>query len=311
MAESLYSIGNSLTENGVPGFASIAAMNGATIDAGYHIRYGAPLSHIQANPNDVSLDNSTPFGFYGTFNQALSNNSWNYVTIEPFPGTTFGLNDTLGSDMANIAYFIDLTKSSGRSSDAEFFIYEAWPTQTSYGNSYQSYWNQPVSDSQGQPMVLAKQYFDTLYAGLNAKYSNAVNIKIIPIGNVLNQLDINIKSGLLLGINDISDLYSDDYHVNNIGRFVAAITVYATILKTSPENINIPTWMFATGYGPALTVDLAHQLETVVWDVVSHDPRTGVAPVPIPAATWLFGSALAGIAAIGKRTKPQREDLGS
>ena len=76
------------------------------------------------------------------------------------------------------------------------------------------------------------------------------------------------------------------------------------MFKTNPENINIPAGAYATGLGPAvLTDNLAHQLQAVVWDVVSQDTRTGVAPVPIPAASWLFASGVAAIAAIGKKKR--------
>jgi len=90
MAASIYGIGNSLTENGVPGFVRLANVNGMTVNEGYHIRYGAPLTYIQANPSDVSLDNSTPYGLYGTYNQALSNNAWDYGLSSHSQGQVLG-----------------------------------------------------------------------------------------------------------------------------------------------------------------------------------------------------------------------------
>jgi len=189
-------------------------------------------------------------------------------TIEPFPGTSFGLNHTQGSDIANIAYFIDLTRSSGLS--IRLGLHKPRTTITTSLTGISQY--QTVKTSRWS---FAKQYFDNLYDGLNAHYANSVNIKVIPIGSVLNRLDTDFKAGLFSEISDISTLYSDDYHLNSIGRFVAAATIYATITQSSPENIDIPSYVLTPGYET-----LTNRLETIVWDVVSNDLRTGVAPVP-------------------------------
>ena len=300
-AASVYSIGNSLTENGVPGFGGVALMNGGAPEIGYQIAWGAPLNHIRANPDDISLDLPT-IPALGGFAQALPSRAWSAVTIEPYTGYAFGTHDNLASDMANISYFIDLTRSSGLADNTKFYIYEAWPSQTAVNGDYSGFWNQPVFGSQDQPMVFARQYFDRLYNGLSARYGGTASLAVIPIGDVMNRLDIDIAAGLFPGLHDISALYQDDFHINNVGRYMAAITVYATLTGINPETTVIPSWMLAPEGTPnGLTVELAKALQTVVWDVVSNDPRTGVAAVPLPPAFWLLGSALAGMGALVRR----------
>lgn len=296
-SEALYSIGNSLTVDGLTGLTATTDINGYSLQVGTHIRAGAPLNYIRAYPSDVTPGYETP---YGTWDYALSNFRFDHVLIQPYLGTGFGTQDTLGSDISNIKDWIDLAKTSGLADTTSFYIYEAWPHQSDFAGNYQSYWNQPLSDDSNQPMIFAREYFDSAYLALNNHYGDSVDIGVIPIGDVISRMDQDIKAGLFPEISDVSQLYRDDIHLGDVGRFVATATLYSVLLKTSPENINIPNWPFASGQGPlALTPGLASHIESVVWDVVSHDTHA-ITPVPLPAAAWLFGSGLVGLGSMAR-----------
>lgn len=294
-SESLYSIGNSLTVDGLTGLAATTNINGYSLDVGTHIRAGASLNYIRAHPSDVTAGYGTP---YGTWDSALSNFGFNHVLIQPYLGAGFGTQDTLGSDISNIKYWIDLAKSSGLADTTAFYIYAAWPQQSHFADNYQSYWNQPLSDDSNQPTILAREYFDSTHLALTNHYGDSADIGIIPIGDVISRMDQDIKAGLFPEISDVRQLYRDDVHLGDVGRFVATATIYSTLMKMSPENIDLPNWPFATGQGPlVLTPELASHIGSVVWDVVSQDTRA-ITPVPIPAAAWLFGSGLVGLGSL-------------
>ena len=221
--------------------------------------------------------------------------------------TGFGTNDTLGSDVSNIDYWIDLAKSSGLANNTKFYIYEAWPHQSDFVGNYQSYWNQPLSANSNQPTIFAREYFDAAYLAIKNHYGASVDIGVIPIGDVISRMDQDIKAGLFPEISNVSQLYRDDIHLGDVGRFVATVTIYAALLKTSPEHINIPPgWPFASGQGSlVLTPGLASHIESVAWDVVSHETLTP-APVPIPAAWLLMGSGLVALRFLTERFARRR-----
>lgn len=296
-SEALYSIGNSLTVDGLTGLTATTDINGYSLHVGTHIRAGAPLNYIRAYPSDITPGYGTP---YGTWDHALSNFGFDHVLIQPYLGAGFGTQDTLGSDISNIKYWIDLAKSSGLADTTAFYIYEAWPQQSDFAGNYQSYWNQPLSADSNLPTIFAREYFDSAHLALANHYGDSTDIGVIPIGNVISRMDKDIKAGLFPEISDVSQLYRDDIHLGDVGRFVATATIYSVLLKTSPENINIPNWPFTSGQGPlALTPRLASHIESVVWEVVSHDTRA-ITPVPLPAALWLFGSGLVGLGSMAR-----------
>ena len=67
---------------------------------------------------------------------------------------------------------------------------------------------------------------------------------MIPVGEVLFELDKRIKAGKVPGMESIEELYVDGIHFNNVGTFIAGTTFYATMFKTDPRGID------ARPYGP-------------------------------------------------------------
>ncbi len=286
-AASSYSIGNSLTWDSQPdGIAAMAASQGLTLVDGYHILVSEPLVYIEQNPGDVTLTNG-----FGAFNSALPGNAWSFVSIEPFPDYSGGTS-TMASDLSSISALIALTQT-GPSQNALFYIYAAWPPIPCWcfpaepGDTYDSWWDQPSTNVPTTQTLLVSQYFSNLYGNAVKGNPNA-SVLMIPVGEVLAQIDQDIIAGQFPAFASIFDLYRDDYHLSfDVGRFVAAATVYATYFHRSPVGVPVPTGFFtvdgtASGAPGLLTTDttLRDQLEQVVWDVVSSDSRTGVAQPP-------------------------------
>jgi hypothetical protein len=206
-----YAIGNSLTEDFRPElFASaFPAQRNENIVDGWHIRSSQNLNYIVSNPTDVTGSQPAPF------NIALPGYVWTHVSAEPYPGLSNNPT-TLGSDIAAFQTFISLTQS-GPSTGTRFFIYAAWPSQTSTGGSYGPYWRQPVTDNLSQPTILAGQYMTNLYGRLTAAYGTSVRIYVIPIGDVLATLDDLINAGQVPGIKSLNDIYRDVNHMGEVG----------------------------------------------------------------------------------------------
>jgi hypothetical protein len=289
--QSLYSIGNSLTfDSHTDAIAKMAAQRGHSLEYGYHVRNASALDYISSNPSDVSV------GRGGTFDQALPGSRWDYLTLEPYGSAT----STLSSDVAAIKKIAALA-NAGSSNSTSVYIYAAWPAQFQTQGNFSNYWEQPLAGGPNQPTVLADAYFDELYQRLN-EGPDATAVHVIPIGDVFDRLDHDIRAGLFPGISSVDAFYRDTIHMGDAGQFIAGTTLYATIFGEDPTGIAIPDEYLVYGSGNVtLTPELARQLQSVIWDVVSHDPRTGVTAVPLPAAAWLLLSGLATFAAAAAR----------
>lgn len=289
-----YHIGNSLTRDSQPlSLEPFVGQTGLTHTVGRHIRCGSSLPDIWADL-ETCVDPIAPFG---TYDQALPNHDWDFITIQPFPDST------LSQDRTIIGNFIDLSRSNGRNSNTRILIYQAWP-QTAPGRvevDYTGLWDRSAQDSPEQAMLFSHDYFDLLIDDVRGDHPGT-QIDIIPVGEVFAELDRRLKSGELViaDYTDANDFYRDlvNLHMNSLGRFVAASTVYATMFGEDPTGLTSPDGFFDEPDIPEngvdrdselLTPEVQAALQGVVWDVVSTHEFSGV-PEPSSLGLLLCGS---------------------
>lgn len=267
VADSIYSIGNSLTNDMVPDYVPVLAQDSSiqqlTVD--YHIRAGSSMSYMVANPGDVTFFRPL------VWNAALisTNQQYAFVTMEPYLGADLS---TLTSESNAMAQVVNTTLS-GASSHAHFYIYEAWPNQADTAGNYSSYWMQPAIAGLEQT-TQTRQFYDRLLDRLNTQFNGVVSFRVVPIGDVFAKIDQLSRAGQLTGLTNISECYRDALHMGDVGRYVAAATLIATIYQRRPSaGLAVSYYQFNQGTA-RLTTELANQLLDVVWSVVSADDRT-------------------------------------
>jgi hypothetical protein len=95
---------------------------------------------------------------------------------------------------------------------------------------------------------------------------------------------------------------------------ISALEVFwnGSIFEQGPRPDNTGSFMLATG-----TYNLDTKFYSITWDSqIKNGPFNGVhgfwhlegthvAPVPVPAAVWLFGSGLIGLAGLTRRARHQ------
>lgn len=280
-ADSSYLIGNSLTwDMYVPGLQQIASNFGVSLQPGYHIRTSHSLVYILNNPTDATIASPS------IWPTALPAQTWNFVTFEPYPDPVTP--STLQTDITAAQTFIGLTPNSSTPAPV-FYIYEAWPDQNAFLGNYDAYWNQPIPNDLNQYTLLARHYFDALLQRLTAYYGNTVTIRVIPIGDVLARMNELINRGQFQGASTIIDFYRDTYHMGSAGRFMAAITAFATLYGRKPEGAPFSLYQQFNDGNVSLTPEIAAELEGIVWDVVaSNSARTGVNPLAVSPAALAF-----------------------
>jgi hypothetical protein len=102
-------------------------------------------------------------------------------------------------------------------------------------------------------------------------------VRIIPVGEVMYQLHLRMKEGKVPGFKHVADLYADGVHLKSEGKYVEAVTHYATVFQDDPHNCITSGLRFWKGpYG--VEKEFAEVVWDVVWKVVTSDPNTGVKP---------------------------------
>jgi MYXO-CTERM domain-containing protein len=291
---SVYVIGNSLTNDMVPdGLQALASVSGTPADVGFHIRSSNSLTYIVANPADVTFTRG------GAWPEALATGRWDAITMQPY----FGVGSTLESEAAAILALVDQARR-GNNAAAKFYVYAAWPSVIDTGGRYESYWRQAVADSATQPTVLAAAYFDALLARLRRDLPAGTSIDVIPVGEVLAQVDRKLRSGARPGIDDVTALYRDADHMGDVGRYAAATTVYMKVWGRRPvagEALAV----YRQGLGRIeLSSELARWIDDVAWDTVQRKSAPVTAPQggggsPAPGLLLM----LLGLAALARRRR--------
>lgn len=99
---------------------------------------------------------------------------------------------------------------------------------------------------------------------------DAPPVFLIPGHRMMARLYDDIESGLVPGISNINQFFSDNIHPNSYGAYAIAMVHYACIFNADPKGL-------PNNLGEeALPTDLADYIQTMVWEVVNGYERTGI-----------------------------------
>ncbi len=273
-SQTSYSIGNSLTWDAKPPTVrDLAALAGETLTVGYHIRCGSSLLAIYNDPLSTCI-NPPPTGLW---DEALPDNVWDVVTLQPYPGggSTLATDENVTLEMMNVA----LQQSDNNTT--QFYIYSTYTNPNAWLNdSYHDNWLTPTLNEPTQATRQYRDYYDNLIENVrNSQPSVLPPVLSIPAGEVIDVLDQMMVAGDVPGFNDAADLFRDAFHLNNVGRYVLSHTWYATIFGASPIGLDTASLFPASGNWPTdqnITPELALQLQSVIWNVVRSHADSGV-----------------------------------
>ncbi len=223
----LYSIGNSHTWDFRPStdFLEIGKALSIEIKNGWHINCGQNLKTIWNNPGQTCVDLTG----YGAYQEAIQNHKWDAISIQTFVGGTGKAEKEAVDDFLR---FISSSKNKGCS----VFIYCTWPRNTAAQLGDFDYSKDWLGDFHENDTlrILSGKYFTYLE---NSIERSADNVKFIPLGKVLFHFDQTAKSGGIPGFSGSGELYRDAWHMNNVGRYIAGLTVFSQICRINPVDI--------------------------------------------------------------------------
>jgi hypothetical protein len=268
-ARPYYMIGNSLTNDATPqsGILMLGRDIGRYLSPGYHIRGSAPLNYFVAHPEDAEIAQGGPW------DEALPARARSFYTFQPYY-SSLGFTSTLQSDIDSIRTLSEAVES-GRGAEGQRFIYFPWPSISDTGEDYQAFWNAEISVVVSTPTVIAKAFQDAL---LSACREDDSRINLIPVGQVMNAVDVAARAGDLPGVATVNDLHRDGIHMGTAGRFIAAASVVTCFAKMRcvPSADTVAYFQSLGGSEVELTEELADLLCEIVWQTCGEMPETGV-----------------------------------
>ncbi|GAB5466132.1 MAG: hypothetical protein Kapaf2KO_15680 [Candidatus Kapaibacteriales bacterium] len=143
-----------------------------------------------------------------------------------------------------------------------------WTTWTNIDNS-DGPWREML-DIQGEEWENMQDY-----ANENIPFDSPP-VFLIPGHKLMARIYDDIELGLVPGINDISDFFSDNIHTNELGAYAIAMIHYSCIYNSNPKGLPRDL-MMNNGNEPNIpSIDLAAYIQEVVWEIVTTYERTGV-----------------------------------
>lgn len=257
----VFHVGNSLTDQAY-GMHDIAKARGHATIFGRHMIPGAPLEWLW-NHRDEGFrepDSKKPA------DEILRGRKWDVLVLQPF-GSPVEKSVEFGAKYAAAAY--------EGNPQCQVYVFANYPVIGKDGSEkgqWESRWLSP-------DYTRGKANFEQVARGLSAKFPDKKPVRIIPVGQVMYRLHLLMKSGKVPGCQHIADLYSDGVHLEAEGKYLEAVTHYATIFGDDPHGCITSGLRFWKGpYG--VEAAFAKTVWDVAWEVITTDPLTGVAPAP-------------------------------
>jgi hypothetical protein len=294
-ATRVFHVGNSVTETIRYELLKLMANDRSkSYTYGRHVIGGSSLGTIWNNPSGGY--NNSDFGFYP---QALPNNTWDAITLQPFNSQMRGSvgGDPRG-DLDFTSNFVSLARQHAPNANTQVYIYARWPTRTDApGGGYLPLQYQTLYDraytATNDNTYETRDYFRKLAYALGSEFRSMPPVKLVPAGDVLYQLDQKMEAGLVPGYSDISQLYNDWIHFDMPGSYVIAETFYATLFNADPRGQPV-NW-----YG-TLDPTFVSVVQQTVYEVV-HAQGMTVVVIPEPGTAAAALGALAVLA--GRRRR--------
>lgn len=234
----LLSIGNSHTWDLKPSddLVKLAKFNGVTIQNEWHIYCNHNIENIIASPNITCVEPNKM-----RYKNAINNVAFDAITIQPF---MYGkINDEVNA----VESLIKEIRHS-KSKNAAIYIYYTWPRNDSTeldNMDYAAIWN-GKSEENGRQVNNGKAFQEYLQMRL-AK--DGINVSgIISEGDVLEKFDRLAKAGEIDGFSGAGELYRDNLHMTNIGRFIIARQYLHKIFNM--KNVGYAPGTYLPGQSP-------------------------------------------------------------
>ena len=270
----VYHVGNSVTDTiRYPALKQMVASTGDAYEYGRHMIPGAPLEWIFNHPDSGFKEDT------GYYPQALAGHPWDVLTLQPFDRQLTSDDGTGDVQVARKLVDLALPKSP----DVRVYVYQRWPRRQGdeakgYTLDYAGQWAKKYTGGWDGTNE-TRDYFERLTLALREACPQLKHpVRLVPVGDVLLELERRMKAGSVPGFTGVDELYYDGIHFNNVGAFVVGTTFLATLYQQDPAGADPAAYAVKKDpHDRDIPPDLAKAIQATVWDVVKAHPLGGVA----------------------------------
>jgi len=156
----------------------------------------------------------------------------------------------------------------------QVYLYEDWhcllsgtPTGCSYDINSNA-WRQRLDDDLSM--------WESVVDSLNTRFEPDNAVCLIPGGQGLAAMYDSIQAGQIPFISNIEDLFSDDIHLNDTGKYYMACIHFSAIHGVSPVGLTNQLQHWWTGPFAAPPEALAEKMQEMAWETVLRYPKSCV-----------------------------------
>lgn len=125
---------------------------------------------------------------------------------------------------------------------------------------------------------------------LNNKFKPTPPVCLIPGGQALGILHDSIQSGKVPGLKNISELFSDDIHLTDQGKYFMACVHFSTLFGRSPEGLPHQLYSMWGATFKAPTPSQSAAFQRIAWRAATGYRKSCIAPTTnarnIPSAVF-------------------------
>lgn len=253
----IFHVGNSLTDQAY-GMHDIAEAKGHKTHFGRHMIPGAPLDWLWNHRDE---------GFRAPqankpADEILRQSKWDVLILQPF-----GRDPQVSVKYAAL-YAAEALQGNPK---CRVFVFANYPDigkDKGEADKWEEMW---LSKDHRR----GRATFDAVARRLAEKLEGKAAVRIIPVGEVMYRLHQRMQDGKVPGYKHIADLYADSTHLNAEGKYLEAVTHYATVFQDDPHGSITSGLRFWKG-PYEVEKEFATAVWDVAWEVVTTYPNTGV-----------------------------------
>lgn len=257
----VFHLGHSLIGRDMP--AMLKQLAGGGHDYASQLGWGATLkSHWDPNVPINGFESENAHDKYKDAHDAVASGNYDALVLTEMVEITDAIK------YHDSPEYLHQWTQKARTHETPVYLYETWHR---------------LDDADGWQMRLdrdLKLYWeDAILRPALARTDAPQPIYLIPGGQVMSAFATALENDGPFGpLTSYEDLFGDDIHFNDYGAYLIALTHYAVLYQRSPAGL--PYQLLRADGTPADDVgaDAAMLMQTVVWDVVSQLPITGVPP---------------------------------
>lgn len=172
--------------------------------------------------------------------------------------------DAIAAQRNDLSIFVNNAWNNGNGGNgAPSLLWTTWVRIDGTDGDFRS-----MLDSQGVEWENMQTYAN------DNRPAGAEPVFIIPGHKMMARIFDDIQAGLVPGISNISQLFTDNVHVNELGAYAVTMLHYACIFNESP--VGLPNDLQFGNVATFPSVALATYFQNIVVDVVTSYPETGI-----------------------------------